>query len=158
MINVERVNWWMPPVSAAFAFVVTVGASPALALASPAVASPGSWELTDCRAEPGSGFLAPAGTTGALSGKLRIHNLDEIRTHSYSVKVVWNEGSDRLGSTETYLGPIEPGQTQDFDVWTYTSSATVGEMSAGPVSCGTEYVRDDNDETVVEASRQRLVQ
>jgi hypothetical protein len=137
MIEMKRIGRRTSSVVIASACVATVATSLAFLSASPASASPASVELTDCRSDP----------AGSLSGKLRIHNLDTIKMHSYTVNVVWNKGSDRLGSLSAWEANIEPGQTQVFDISTSTPSATVGEMPAGPVSCSVESMVDENNET-----------
>jgi hypothetical protein len=138
MIGVKRIERRTVRVFTTSAFVATVATPLALFLAPPASASPGSWEMTGCSAEP----------QGILRGKLRIHNQDTIRPHSYTVKLVWNKGSDRLGSTDLNVGEIRPGQAQDIDASAEAASAVAGEMQAGAVACTVEFIRDENNENI----------
>jgi hypothetical protein len=138
MIGVKTINRRRSRAFAASALVATAATSLTLLLAPLATASPGAWELTGCSAEP----------EGTLRGTLRVHNQDTTKSHSYSARVIWSRGSDRLGSTDVRTGMIEPGQAQDIDASTGSPSATVGEAPAGPVSCTVEYIRDENDENM----------
>ena len=137
MVSVKKADRRTRSVFTASAVVATAATSLALLSTAPASASPGSYDLSACSSKP----------QGSLHGTLRINNQDTARAHSYTAKVAWNKGSDRIGSTEVRTGMIQPGQSQDIDAST-SGTAAAGEIPAGPVSCTVESLRDDNGEEV----------
>lgn len=138
MIGVKTINRQTSRAFTASALAATAATSLTLLLAPLASASPGAWELTGCSAEP----------EGILRGKLRVHNQDTTKSHSYSARVIWNRGSERLAGTDVSTGMIEPGQAQDIDASADIPTATAGEAPAGSVSCTVEYIRDENDTNI----------